>query len=184
MDNIDLRQEIATSNKNNPHIKAMFDFRTRLTDTRTLVNSALKLCRTGRLPGAAAGAELCGLQTVPKSIDIHRGFKYNKRVGVKAMLSVADIRTVVEPIVKNTKVQKIVLFGSYAKGAASEKSDIDLCVISNGAITGLAFFELKSKFEDAFSAGIDLLPDLDIIPNSPVEKQINETGVVIYERQG
>ena len=32
VDNIELRREIATVNKNNPYIKAMFDFRTRLTD--------------------------------------------------------------------------------------------------------------------------------------------------------
>jgi len=34
VDNIDLRRKIATTNKNNPHIKAMFDFRTRLTDAQ------------------------------------------------------------------------------------------------------------------------------------------------------
>ena len=100
------------------------------------------------------------------------------------MLSVAEIKTVVEPIVKNTKVEKMVLFGSYAKGLASENSDIDLFMISNGAITGLAFFDLKSKIEDAFNRDIDLLPDLDIVPGSPVAQHINESGVVIYERQG
>ena len=99
------------------------------------------------------------------------------------MLSVVDIKNTIEPIVKNTKVEKVVLFGSYAKGIASEKSDIDMCLISNGAITGLAFFDLKSKFEDSFNVSIDLLPDLDIVPNSLVEKQINESGVILYERQ-
>jgi len=34
VDNIELRREIATSNKNNSYIKAMFDFRTRLTDAQ------------------------------------------------------------------------------------------------------------------------------------------------------
>jgi len=34
IDNIDLRREIATANKDNPYIKAMFDFRTRLTDAQ------------------------------------------------------------------------------------------------------------------------------------------------------
>ena len=100
------------------------------------------------------------------------------------MLSVAEIKTAVEPIVKDTKVEKLVLFGSYANGTASENSDIDLYMNSNGAITGLAFYELKSQIEDAFDTDIDLLPDLDIIPNSPVERQIDEFGVVIYERQG
>ncbi len=34
VDNIELRREIAMNNKDNPHIKAMFDFRTRLTDAQ------------------------------------------------------------------------------------------------------------------------------------------------------
>lgn len=34
VDNIDLRRKIATENVNNPFIKAMFDFRTRLTDSQ------------------------------------------------------------------------------------------------------------------------------------------------------
>jgi hypothetical protein len=34
VDNIELRREIATTNKDSPYIKAMFDFRTRLTDAQ------------------------------------------------------------------------------------------------------------------------------------------------------
>ena len=34
VDNIELRQQIAKSNKDNPYIKAIFDFRTRLTDAQ------------------------------------------------------------------------------------------------------------------------------------------------------
>jgi molybdopterin/thiamine biosynthesis adenylyltransferase len=34
VDNIELRREIAESNRNNPYIKSMFDFRTRLTDAQ------------------------------------------------------------------------------------------------------------------------------------------------------
>ncbi len=98
------------------------------------------------------------------------------------MLSIVEIKTTVAPIVKNTKVRKVMLFGSYAKGAATENSDIDLFMDSGGEITGLDFYELISKLEDAFKINIDLLPDLDVIPNSPVERQINESGVIIYER--
>ena len=99
------------------------------------------------------------------------------------MLSVADIKTAVEPIVKDTKVRKLVLFGSYAEGTASENSDIDLYMASDGEITGLAFYDLKSRIEDAFVIDIDLLPDLDVIPESPLARQINESGVVIFERK-
>ncbi|MDR0405648.1 MAG: nucleotidyltransferase domain-containing protein [Clostridiales bacterium] len=83
---------------------------------------------------------------------------YTKHKEVIAMLNAADIKTLVEPIVKNTEVEKIVLFGSYAKGTASENSDIDLYMLSNGAITGLRFYELKSRFEEAFHTAVNLLP--------------------------
>ena len=98
------------------------------------------------------------------------------------MLSIAEIKAMVEPIVRDTKVEKIVLFGSYAKGNACERSDIDLFLSSNGTITGLAFFDLKSKIENAFKPNIELIPDLDVLPDSPVAKHIHESGVVIYER--
>jgi len=100
------------------------------------------------------------------------------------MLSIADIKTAVEPVVKNTKVEKIVLFGSYAKGTANERSDIDLYMDSNMAITGLAFFGLRGRIEDALGVEVDLIADLSVLPNSPIETQINESGVLIYERQG
>jgi len=99
------------------------------------------------------------------------------------MLNILDIKKVIEPIVKGTKVKRVVLFGSHAQGTASENSDIDLFIDSNGEITGLAYFDLKSKMEDAFAMDIDLLPDLDVIPGSRVAHQINESGVTVYERK-
>ena len=74
------------------------------------------------------------------------------------------------------------LFGSYAKGAATPCSDIDLYLLSDGSITGFAFFDLKAKIEDAFNTDIDLIPDLDAIPDSPIEQQINEHEMVVFEQ--
>ena len=50
VDNIDLRREIATAHKNNPYIKAMFDFRTRLTDAQHYAADWTDLKDGGRLP--------------------------------------------------------------------------------------------------------------------------------------
>ena len=98
------------------------------------------------------------------------------------MLSVTEIKNKIEPVVKDTKVVRMILFGSYAKGLANQNSDIDLYLFSNGTITGLAFYDLKAKIEEAFNTNVDLIPDLDIIPNSPIQQEINNTGVVVYER--
>ena len=97
------------------------------------------------------------------------------------MLSVSQIQQTAEPIMQATNITKLVLFGSYAKGTATQTSDIDFYIITNG-ITGFAFFDIKARLEDALSAEIDLIPDQDVIPDSPIDKEIRETGVVIYEK--
>ena len=42
-----------------------------------------------------------------------------------------DINKLVKKISQTLKVEKIILFGSYAYGKTNEDSDIDLCVITN-----------------------------------------------------
>lgn len=42
-----------------------------------------------------------------------------------------DINKLVKKISQTLKVEKIILFGSYAYGKTNEDSDVDLCVITN-----------------------------------------------------
>lgn len=70
-------------------------------------------------------------------------------------------------ILKNTKVKKAILFGSYAKGKASEKSDIDLLIDSNNEIIGLEFYGIWYDISNYFNKQIDLIEKKNL---SPVEK--------------
>ena len=45
------------------------------------------------------------------------------------MLSSSDINNIINVIVKGYDPEKVYVFGSYAKGAAREDSDLDICVI-------------------------------------------------------
>jgi predicted nucleotidyltransferase len=52
-------------------------------------------------------------------------------------------------------------FRSYAKGIATPTSDIDLYLMSNGAITGFDFSDLKAKTDksiDLQSFSVSMLP--------------------------
>ena len=42
--------------------------------------------------------------------------------------SIGEIRSIVAPIAQRHGVQKVYLFGSYARGEATPYSDVDLCV--------------------------------------------------------
>ena len=81
------------------------------------------------------------------------------------------------------RVRRLILFGSHAKGTAQERSDIDFFLDSDGRITGFDFFALKASLEDTFQREVDLLPDVDVIPNSRVANEIARDGVMVYVRQ-
>ncbi|MBP5602687.1 MAG: nucleotidyltransferase domain-containing protein [Treponema sp.] len=58
----------------------------------------------------------------------------------KSIYSLEDIKNKLSPVFLLSNVKSAVLFGSYAKGYATENSDIDLLVDSN--LKGLKFFAL------------------------------------------
>ncbi len=96
------------------------------------------------------------------------------------MYSVNDIKLKVVPIFIKHNVKKAVLFGSYAKNTATEKSDIDICVDSG--LKGLHFFGLLEDICTSVDCSVDLIDVADIDVDSRIDREIKRTGVVIYER--
>ncbi|WP_455530158.1 nucleotidyltransferase family protein [Ruminococcus sp.] len=92
--------------------------------------------------------------------------------------TVSQIQDILVPIFREYNIRKAILFGSYAKGSAKDKSDIDLLVDSG--LKGLAFFGLLEDVVNALGKEVDLLDTSQIIPNSDVDNEIKKTGVMIY----
>ena len=95
------------------------------------------------------------------------------------MLSIPRIRECIAPICKKYPIRKAYLFGSYARGNATEKSDVDLRI--EGDIK--SFFMLGgiySELSDALGTELDLLSRL---PESEAFKEnLKKDEVVLYER--
>ena len=98
-----------------------------------------------------------------------------------------EINKNVKVIVNNFRPEKIVLFGSYARGESGPDSDIDLLVVIDTKRSTLDLaVEISSKLRHNFP--------LDIIVKTPHEiekrlkfgdfflKNIIENGKVLYER--
>jgi predicted nucleotidyltransferase len=94
-----------------------------------------------------------------------------------------DIESILSRILPETPVSTAVLFGSYAKGKQDALSDIDLMIDSKGILNGLNFFGVLETIAEAFSVPVDVIEKLEIIEGSPVHREINNTGVVVYERK-
>ena len=60
-------------------------------------------------------------------------------------------------------ISELGIFGSYARGEATDDSDIDVLVNFNGRI-GLGFIKLAHDLEDIFNKKIDLVTKSSIRP--------------------
>ena len=94
--------------------------------------------------------------------------------------TVSQIQAILVPIFREYNIRKAVLFGSYAKGSAKDKSDIDLLVDSG--LKGLAFFGLLEDVVNALGKDVDLLDTSQVISDSDIENEIKATGIVIYKK--
>lgn len=94
--------------------------------------------------------------------------------------TIAQIRDCLSPVFRQNNVRKAILFGSYGKGQATPASDVDIFV-DNG-LPGLSFFGLLEDVCQSLKCQVDLIDIADIIPGSVIEREINDTGVVIYEQ--
>lgn len=105
------------------------------------------------------------------------------------MVAMVDIRRVVERIVREFQPEKIILFGSYARGEPSPESDVDLLVIM--PFEGKPFWkslEIMNRVDAPFS--LDLLvrrPDdaaRRFAQGDPLIRDALNRGEVLYERGG
>lgn len=89
-----------------------------------------------------------------------------------------EIRRTLSPVFAEYNIKSAILFGSYAKDSATEESDIDLVVDSK--LKGLKFFGLVNDIAESIRVPVDVFDIREIEKNSNLEKEINNTGILIY----
>ena len=97
--------------------------------------------------------------------------------------SIDEIRDIITPIAKLHGVDKVFLFGSYARGEATASSDVDLCVDAP-ALRGLfALGGLYADLEDALSKRIDVVTtgSLKYNKDEAFLENLRKDRVLLYE---
>jgi len=97
------------------------------------------------------------------------------------MLSIDEIKSYIIPVVEKYPVEKVILFGSYARGDASDTSDVDLVVESGGKMRNSKIFTLGGDLLMALPVRVDVYDILEIKESSPLHNNIKKDGVIIYE---
>ena len=102
-------------------------------------------------------------------------------MAIDKVYTVSEIGSIVAPIAREYGVNRLSLFGSYARGDATQGSDIDLRLIDKGEIRGL--FKLSGfqlALQDSLGVNVDVLPT-DALSDDFLGRIAGEE-VVIYER--
>ena len=94
------------------------------------------------------------------------------------VLSIDQIKSICYNILKDYSVEYCYLFGSYARGEATEKSDVDLLVCL--PLDGLKFFALVETLRENLKKKVDLLDMSQLENNTPLVQEILKDGIKIY----
>jgi predicted nucleotidyltransferase len=85
---------------------------------------------------------------------------------------------------KGLQVEKIILFGSHARGTSSEESDIDIVIISKDFKNKDIFQRVNLTMEAEVSTIKKFMIPFDIITMTPEELESETSLITDYAREG
>ena len=94
------------------------------------------------------------------------------------ILTLEQIKSICAEVFVSYQVEFCYLFGSYAKGRATEASDVDLLIATE--TTGLRFYELTESLRVALHKKVDLLDLKQLSNNEELLREVLKEGVRIY----
>lgn len=101
----------------------------------------------------------------------------------KGLLTIDKIKEIVSQVIEKEyqgHVHSCFLFGSYAKGYATEKSDVDLAIYTD--ITGFRYYGMIEDFRQALHKKVDLVCLNTIGNNLELLQEVLKEGIKIYEQ--
>ena len=98
------------------------------------------------------------------------------------IFSMEEIKDMVANAVSGRDIDRVILFGSYAKGEATEQSDIDLLVYGGKSLSAQSFFSFCGQLYMTSKLFKDIFDFNSLSEGSPWISQILREGLIIYEQ--
>ena len=94
------------------------------------------------------------------------------------ILTIKEIQEICSKVFSEYAVDFCYLFGSYAKGNATDRSDVDLLISTK--TTGLRYYEMVERLREALHKKVDLLDVKQLMSNEDLLKEVLKEGIRIY----
>ena len=98
------------------------------------------------------------------------------------LYTVDEIKRKLHPIFEEKGVIKAILFGSYAKGEATEESDIDIAAFVDEEMSIISFCDIADKVINELGKNVDFLYADDIISGGRIDLELKKDGVLLYAK--
>ena len=99
----------------------------------------------------------------------------------RKVMSTSDIKLLLSGYFKDKPVNKVWLFGSYARGEENTDSDIDLMIdLDHSQPVGLKFFGMWNDLESLLGRDVDLVTEEGLADYA--RESCNRDKILIYER--
>ncbi len=94
------------------------------------------------------------------------------------ILSIQKIKDVCTDVFADYDIEYCYLFGSYAKGKATETSDVDLLI--GTSVSGIHFYGLVEAIREGLHKRVDILNREQLESNLELINEILKDGIKIY----
>lgn len=94
------------------------------------------------------------------------------------ILTVQKIKDLCAEVFSDYDIEYCYLFGSYAKGKATEVSDVDLLIATS--VSGMKFYELVETLRESLKKKVDVLNREQLKDNVELVNEILKDGIKIY----
>lgn len=98
----------------------------------------------------------------------------------KCIINMEDIVLTVKPLACKYQVEKIYLFGSYARGEADYNSDLDFLIIGGEKFKLTNILSIGEELREAFNIEVDVFEISEINKDSELFKSIMKDKILIY----
>jgi len=98
--------------------------------------------------------------------------------------TIEEIKSKLTPIFENKGVTKAIIFGSYARGEATDESDIDIAAHVSEEMSILDFCGIADDVINGLGKDVDFIYANDIVPGGKMDSALQEDGVLIYAKAG
>jgi len=100
-----------------------------------------------------------------------------------SIISINEIKSILLPVFENAPVYRAILFGSYAKGSPTDKSDIDIVIDSRGELLNIDFYGVLEDITTRLGKRVDLFEITELKNNTVMKSVVEQEEIILYDRQ-